>query len=383
LAAWTVVGRSVARLVGNFSDGVATMKACGLKRRVGCALGWVAGFVLLGGCVPQDRAPVPGGANPAETGFQIPVDQTLLTEGRHTYAIYCKGCHGENGDGKGPAERVLHPKPRNFVTADFKFNSRRSGQLPTDQDLFDTITRGLTGSSMPSWKLLPERQRWALVAYIKTFSPKWEEFDPAPTVPVVEDPYAVDEDKSRAIARGEAVFHGLAQCWTCHPAFVSPEKIQAYQEMMEIPPTQEFREDLHRAVARLSSEDQVVFVPDFRRDRLRAGNDVRVLYRSIAAGVTGTAMPTWVDSIQMKSEQSDGYVTTRGDLWAIAYYVHSLTMQRPRLLSEPVVVRANRALDVSQGDWQPLIGAELRAMRSGSDVEQEGWDDEDDEDDQG
>ncbi len=332
-----------------------------------CGVGF---WLIAAGCVPQDRQPVRGKTKAADTGYQVGVDATLLEEGRQTYAIYCVGCHGENGDGKGPAAAVMHPKPRDFTNAKFKFSSRRNGDLPTDRNLFDTITNGLKGTAMPPWKLLPERQRWSLVAYLKTFSDKWELYDVAPVIPVVEDPYAASPDKSEAIARGAAVYHGLAQCWTCHPAYAARDRINAYHEAMGLPRREFFRENLDNAVARISTDDSVVFVPDFRRDLLRAGTSVEVLYRSIAAGITGTAMPTWVDSIETQSNAGD-QITTRGDLWALAYYVQSLTEQRPPLLAAADITIRDREMIVSQDDWVAKIGDSLRSEMGGDDDEEE------------
>ncbi len=335
--------------------------------------GLCAGLVALTcGCVPDDRKPVPGSDDPANTGYQIGVDETLLEEGRQAYATYCVGCHGEKGDGLGKAASVLHPKPRDLTTANFKFSSRRSGELPTDEDLFGTLTNGLTGTSMPPWKLLPVRERWALVHYIKTFSDKWQRYSPAPAIPIVEDPHAVDTDKSAAIRRGEIVYHGMAQCWTCHPAYVDEATINDYHEKLELPRREFFRENLHNSVSRLSSEDQLVYVPDFKRDRLRAGNEVRTLYRSISAGITGTAMPTWVDSIEIESEKADGLVTSRGDLWALAYFVHDLTTQRPAVYAEADIVVRDRRMNTGDPNWEPeQAKLEREAAGAGSDDEEE------------
>ena len=43
-------------------------------------------------------------------------------------------------------------------------------RVPTDQDLFDTISRGMPGSAMPSWEHLTTDQRWGLVYYIKSLA---------------------------------------------------------------------------------------------------------------------------------------------------------------------------------------------------------------------
>ena len=87
---------------------------------------------------------------------------------------YCAGCHGDQGDGNGENAVWLDPKPRDFTIATFKCRSTLTGTLPTDEDLFNTIGRGLTNSNMPIWNTFTRQQRADLVAYIKTFSPRWQ-----------------------------------------------------------------------------------------------------------------------------------------------------------------------------------------------------------------
>ena len=63
--------------------------------------------------------------------------------GKQLYRRYCVGCHGPAGDGNGENAIWIDPKPRDFTTAVFKCRSTPTGTLPTDQDLSDTIARGL------------------------------------------------------------------------------------------------------------------------------------------------------------------------------------------------------------------------------------------------
>src|SRR5215470_4111326 len=90
------------------------------------------------------------------------------------YRRYCAGCHGDLGDGNGENAPWLDPKPRDFTIATFKCRSTPTGTLPTDEDLFNTIGRGVTNSNMPIWNTFDNQQKADLVAYIKTFSPRWE-----------------------------------------------------------------------------------------------------------------------------------------------------------------------------------------------------------------
>jgi hypothetical protein len=171
------------------------------------------------------------------------------------------------------------------------------------------------------------------VAYLKTLSPKWQEREPAAQIPVVSDPFKSVDDRATAIARGEAVYHGYSICWSCHPSYVPEAKINEYVQAFGGAPRTEFRGDLHFAEGKPNDEGELIYPPDFRRDFVRAGTRVEDLYRSIAAGITGTAMPTWVDSIDIAGKKpGDAPLVSQQDLWAMAYYVQHLITERPALL---------------------------------------------------
>ena len=292
---------------------------------------------LVGAACRQDGDADP--LRPSEFGSQAGHATTLVEEGRGAYLTYCVGCHGVAGDGRGEAARFLSPLPRDFQTASFKFSSTRSGRLPTDDDLRRSIRDGLRGSAMPGWDLLPARTIDALIVYIKTFSPRWTGRDPASMIPVVNDPYRKRKDKSAAIARGEAVYHGFATCWTCHPAYVSQGRINQYLAAMENPTREYFRPLLSESEAKPNAEGEVIYPPDFVRDFVRAGAGIDDIYRSIGAGITGTAMPTWIDSMEYKTKDGEVLVDP-ADVWAMAYYVQSLIISRPPLIpGDRVVVR--------------------------------------------
>lgn len=288
---------------------------------------------LLTGCKSGEEVDT---SKPSRFGFQTSIQNSLLAEGKLHYDRYCVGCHGDKGDGNGAAAVFLNPKPRNFIKAEFKFSSTRSGQLPTDADLKRTLRNGLRGSAMPAFNLLPDRSIEALIVYLKSFSPAWAERDPAQSIPIVEDPYRTNRDKSEAIARGEAVYHGFASCWSCHPSYVSQDKIQEYTtKTFGGAPREGFRPNLSEAEGKENEEGQMIYPPDFKRDFVRAGVSVDDLYRSIAAGITGSAMPTWIDSIDVPGKTpNDPPVASRADLWAMAYYVQCLIERRPALLAD-------------------------------------------------
>lgn len=88
----------------------------------------------------------------------------MLEFGKKTYAIQCASCHGDKGDGMGPAAGALNPKPRNFTAEAGWKNGRKASQV------FKTLTEGLGG--MPSFKSLPGEDRWALAHYVRTLGPQ-------------------------------------------------------------------------------------------------------------------------------------------------------------------------------------------------------------------
>src|ERR1017187_8621949 len=75
------------------------------------------------------------------------------------YRRYCVGCHGPLGDGNGENMQWINPKPRDFQLAIFKCRSTPTGTLPTDQDLYDSISRGFGLSKIPSWDALYKQER--------------------------------------------------------------------------------------------------------------------------------------------------------------------------------------------------------------------------------
>ena len=133
--------------------------------------------------------------------------------GKALYVDKCAHCHGAEGAGDGSAAGNLLPKPRDFTRGIYKIRSTESGNVPTDQDLYDIISNGMPGSSMPAWdKLLSEDERWSLVAHIKTFYDGFE--DAAPRTLDLSGEIAYSEE---SVAIGKEFYTKLG-CVECHGA---------------------------------------------------------------------------------------------------------------------------------------------------------------------
>jgi len=85
-----------------------------------------------------------------------------VKKGKEIYQTNCFTCHGEKGQGKGPAGEYLTPKPRNFS----KIGTFTKGTKV--QEIFDSITKGLEGTSMVSYAHLSEPDRKSVTCYVYT-----------------------------------------------------------------------------------------------------------------------------------------------------------------------------------------------------------------------
>ena len=233
------------------------------------------------------------------SGMSLPGGAQQIARGREVYARRCVGCHGEQGDGNGPAATFLDPRPRNFTLGTFKFRSTPSGSLPTDGDLYRTLTRGVRFTAMPTWHELPEKDRVAVIAFIKTFSPRWKEETPEPPIVIAEPPRATAE----LLARGKQLY-AQAKCAQCH----------GESGRGDGPSADELQDDLKFPIR----------PADFTKGQFKGGGDVRDIYRTMTTGLDGTPMPSFADAM------------TDEERWAISYYVLSFSAFNDPLTGAPL-----------------------------------------------
>src|SRR5713101_6757373 len=85
------------------------------------------------------------------TQMKNPYEAEPPASGKPFYHLRCARCHGENGEGSGN----IPPLAREKIKA------------ATPGELYWFITQGDVNNGMPSWKTLPQRQRWLIVNYAK------------------------------------------------------------------------------------------------------------------------------------------------------------------------------------------------------------------------
>ena len=237
--------------------------------------------------------------NVAVAGTGIPDTDANRELGKEVFTAHCVGCHGERGDGTGAAATFLSPLPRDFTAGVFKFRTTPSGTLPTDGDLVRTITRGVRWTAMPTWHEVTEKERLAVVTYLKTLSKRWKEDAPEAALVIPPAPRATPQ----LLADGKVLYE-RAKCAECHGEHGKGDG----------PSAATLKDDFDRPIR----------PADFTRGELKAGSSATDVYRTMTTGLDGTPMPSFADTM------SDA------DRWAISYYVLSLSAWVDPLTGQPL-----------------------------------------------
>jgi mono/diheme cytochrome c family protein len=215
-------------------------------------------------------------------------------DGKADYRRYCVGCHGELGDGNGENFPWVDPKPRDFQLGIFKCRSTPTGTLPTDQDLFDTLARGLDRSNMPQWSTFTKQERADLVAWVKHFSPRWVNEKPGTPIQIPPEP----EVTAERIKAGREVF-ARVQCWKCHGVLGQANG----------PSASTLVDDLGRPIAAFNFTEGA---------RPKCGATDQDLFRIFMTGLDGTPMPSFADNIKPD------------EAWDLVFYLKTLEPQKSK-----------------------------------------------------
>jgi mono/diheme cytochrome c family protein len=106
--------------------------------------------------------------------------ETHLARGSELFRKHCMHCHGVAGDGRGPTGPWLHPHPRDYRQGQFKYVSSQDigaglgRRKPRLDDLRRTIQKGIDGTSMPAFGLLPDDEVEAILGYVLHLSIRGE-----------------------------------------------------------------------------------------------------------------------------------------------------------------------------------------------------------------
>lgn len=263
-----------------------------------------------------------------------PQDPENIAEGKKIYMKRCSFCHGEQGNGKGPAADYLDPRPRDFTLGMYKLRTTQSGEVPLDEDLFRVIARGIPGTAMQGFEgLLTETERWQVIYFIKTFAADLFKQPPARA--------EIGSEKKGSVEKGKEVYQ-RAKCWECHG--------------------QRGRGD--GPAARTLKDDRgfPILPANLTKGwRFKGGSSPKDIFTRFTTGMDGTPMPSFSETL---SEE---------ERWNLAAYVSSL-IKEPQVKGNVVLEskRVSRDLPLNPEDalWQeakpldvPLSGQVVVAPR--------------------
>ncbi len=303
---------------------------------------------------------------------------------------HCVHCHGISGDGKGPTALYLNPYPRDYRRGVFKFKSTERGARPTHADLKKVLINGVAGTSMPSFKLLPDSEVEALVDYVKYLSirgeverrlidettseldtedrlvdddnmadaaelimedvvasvvGKWSSADTQIT-PVPERPDWQGDELLASIEAGKELYYGaVANCVKCHgDSQLGDGQVDDYDDWVkdyadnwikETDPSK--KEQLLAEMTRLGALPPRNIMPrNLRSGIYRGGRRPVDLYWRIYNGIEGSPMPA---AMMRQPGQATGL--SQDDIWHIINYVQSLPYESMATTGpdEPVYMR--------------------------------------------
>jgi len=288
----------------------------------------------ISSCKKTDKEDLKAGPIPAKLlPTQILASSPkLLDLGKRIYEQRCSPCHGLDGKGEGEAAYLLYPKPRDFVIAQYRMVSTWE-RVPTDEDLYYVISRGIPGSAMPAWAHLDQESRWALVHYLKSFAKRpfqasVEESEGGKgVIKVPEQPPYNAEAESRA----KMMFKEA--CAPCHGLTGRGDGVQEQFDEKGYP-------------TRPRDLTQGIFKGE-------PGNEG--IYRRIVAGMPGSPMPM--------SDWSYGE-----DAWHLTHFVLSMSSeeQRERVEMKKFRILATRVEQIPEhpdsGVWRHVEAVNLHMM---------------------
>ncbi len=290
-----------------------------------------------------------------------PVRQDEVGRSFGLYREHCAHCHGVTGDGQGPTAPFLNPYPRDYRRGLYKFKSTPSTLPPTNEDLHKILIEGVSGTAMPSFRLLAEDEREALVQYVRYLSLRGEvernmimfaatDLDPGQrlldlslrtsdpdefqtqlsileelVLEIVEKwmnangtatevpPPPADWDSPESVAAGKALFYTtLANCAKCHgDTALGDGQVNEYDEWTkEIEPGSPEALEHYLALGALPPRN--ILPRNLRQGIYRGGRRPVDLYWRVKNGIAASGMPQAAP--QLSSD----------DIWRMVDYVRSL-----------------------------------------------------------
>lgn len=261
-----------------------------------------------------------------------------ITSGRDLYLKHCQQCHGQSGDGDGPAGKYLYPRPRDYRKGVFKFTSTPYGAKPRREDLVRTLDVGVPGTSMPSFRLLPKLERERLVDHVLLLSQRGELEGLLAYEATAED--EIDPDVIPDLVGGINNGWKNAERTEVHPLTPQPYEFTAEQvaagkaAFLTKGCSKCHGEDGRGQMKENIGKDLWGFptkAADLTSGLLHGGKRPIDIYRRILSGISGTPMPSFRTVLEQEPET----------IWNLtAYVLHVTNLRRRGIAPEPGVFNA-------------------------------------------
>ncbi len=227
----------------------------------------------------------------ADTDYPKPPPATpkVLKRGKLMYNYVCAPCHGKSGLGIGPVSATVKVKPRDFTKGLFKFRSTVSGQLPTIEDLYQSVVSGFHTTAMPTFKHLKPKDIYAIVRYIMTLSPRFQDDSEYP-LKVVDIPEPIPMTP-KSLREGRKLYVKM-QCFKCH----------GVSGRGDGPSAKNLRDEWGNRL----------YMPDFPAGKVKRVKSPTDIYKLLVTGMVGGSMPSFRSAM------------TDEELWHLSNYVYGL-----------------------------------------------------------
>lgn len=247
-----------------------------------------------------------------------------LKLGQAVYMKRCVQCHGVSGDGNGPVADSMYPRPRDYTRGIFKFTSTPYGGKPRRQDLMATLERGVVGTSMPNFRLLPKKELEAVVDYVLVLAQRGElEYQLANEAEASEelDPEYIPEFVSDVSTRWKEAEASLTQPLTPQPELTMERVALGREAFLSKGCSKCHGEDGRGHTKDNIGKDSWGFgtrAADLTSGMLHGGQDPVDIYRRILNGINGTPMPGFKSALENEPET----------IWNLVSYVLQVSNRR-------------------------------------------------------
>ncbi|MCA8996589.1 MAG: c-type cytochrome [Planctomycetaceae bacterium] len=256
------------------------------------------------------------------------VAQTTLKLGQQVYQRRCVQCHGVTGDGQGPVAAAMYPRPRDYRKGVFKFTSTPYGSKPLRSDLVRTVTIGVRGTSMPSFKELSSQEIEAVVDYVLALTQRGEleaqitsiaEFDEEVDPEVIQDEVVPVIESQWNTAKGNEIVP-----MTTQPVFTMDHVKRGKEAFLSKGCSKCHGDDGRGQTKENLAGDlkdtwgHVTRAADLTSGMLHGGQRPIDVYKRIYAGINGTPMPGFANAFK---EEPD-------TIWDLVAFVLSVSNRR-------------------------------------------------------